>query len=110
MPYCQNCGKKISKDEDFCSECGKKTKIIVEKVVTKEKIVEKPVKEKSHLGYKISGFLIAVFGYLLWKGIQNQCWGDYKWGICVHREIFLLVSLVCILCGIILVIVGFSKR
>lgn len=24
MAYCQNCGKKISKDEDFCSYCGKR--------------------------------------------------------------------------------------
>lgn len=46
MAYCQKCGKKVKGDEDFCPYCGKKTKIVVEKVVTKEKIVEKPVKEK----------------------------------------------------------------
>lgn len=50
MAYCQKCGKKVKDNDEFCPYCGKKTKIVVEKivvekVVTKEKIIEKPVKE-----------------------------------------------------------------
>lgn len=73
MPYCQNCGKKIKSDEDFCPYCGKKTKVVVEKVVTKEKIVEKPVKEKEiiikqegkkeYSDFKI--FLMYFFGIIV---------------------------------------------
>jgi len=28
MPYCQKCGTKIKKGDDFCPSCGKKTKIV----------------------------------------------------------------------------------
>jgi uncharacterized membrane protein YvbJ len=41
MTYCQNCGKQVEGDDEFCQYCGEKTKRVVEKVI-KETVVEKP--------------------------------------------------------------------
>ena len=44
MPHCVECGKKVDEDDDFCPECGAKTK---HKTKGKESKEEPEDEEKS---------------------------------------------------------------
>ncbi|MFH0798147.1 MAG: zinc ribbon domain-containing protein [Candidatus Woesearchaeota archaeon] len=62
MPYCQICGTEIEEGDDFCLKCGKKTKIVVEKVIELpviQKVTQIIIKDKEEVRRNITAGLVT---------------------------------------------------
>ena len=79
MSHCTKCGEEVDPDDEFCSECGAKTKHKKKGPEEKTKVVEKIVETHVHertsgsglLKFAIFVLVVVIIGFIVFAVIES---------------------------------------